>query len=106
MVRASIPFKLLQLLFLLKVCCIVQGAFEEQVKADRLQGYDYVGYHGYAKRRYYELVGPDYEELCMTAPKPSNTTCSWRGFPERLDKTRTAESWFRGCACFMVNAWE
>jgi hypothetical protein len=26
------------------------------MEADGAQGYDYVGYHGYAKRRYYELV--------------------------------------------------
>lgn len=84
----------------------VPGAFHDQVRGDLMQGYDYVGYHGYAKRRYYELVGPDYEELCQTVPKPVNTTCSWRGFPERLDKSRSEEDWFRHCACFMVNAWE
>lgn len=48
----------------------------------------------------------DYEQLCNNAPKPHNTTCSWRGFPERKDKQRSAEDWFRGCACFMINAWE
>jgi len=26
------------------------------MKADGLQGYDYVAYHGYGKRRYFELV--------------------------------------------------
>ncbi len=31
-------------------------AFDKQIDADRFQGYDYVGYHAYAKRRYYELV--------------------------------------------------
>ena len=31
--------------------------FDKQVTADRAQGYDYVGYHSYAKRRYNELVG-------------------------------------------------
>jgi hypothetical protein len=31
-------------------------ALEKQIEADRFQGYDYVGYHAYAKRRYYELV--------------------------------------------------
>ncbi len=34
----------------------VMEAFEKQLEADRFQGYDYVGYHAYAKRRYYELV--------------------------------------------------
>eukprot|EP01031_Cornospumella_fuschlensis_P034688 gene34688-42005_t len=84
----------------------IPAAFLEQIEADRLQGYDYVGYHGYAKRRYYELVGPDFDELCSHAPKPFNTTCSWRGFPERVDKTRDASSWFKGCACQMMNIWE
>ncbi len=31
-------------------------AFEKQIHADFMQGYDYVGYHAYAKRRYYEMV--------------------------------------------------
>ena len=34
----------------------VDVAFEKQMAADRLQGYDFVGYHGYAKRRYFEMV--------------------------------------------------
>jgi hypothetical protein len=29
----------------------------KQMEADRAQGYDYVAYHGYGKRRYFELVG-------------------------------------------------
>ena len=28
--------------------------------ADKAQGYDYVGYHNYAKRRYSELVGGEW----------------------------------------------
>eukprot|EP00981_Chlorochromonas_danica_P010786 scaffold3412_cov171-Ochromonas_danica.AAC.4 len=84
----------------------VPGAFAEQVEGDRLQGWDYVGYHGYAKRRYYELVGPDFDHLCHGAPKPFNTTCSWRGFPERVNKSRSAEDWFNNCACVMVSSWE
>lgn len=31
-------------------------AFERQIEGDRLSGYHYIGYHSYAKRRYYELV--------------------------------------------------
>ncbi len=31
-------------------------AFERQIASDELQGYHYVGYHSYAKRRYYEMV--------------------------------------------------
>jgi hypothetical protein len=32
----------------------------KQMEADRAQGYDYVAYHGYGKRRYFELVGRKY----------------------------------------------
>jgi hypothetical protein len=32
-------------------------AFEEQILADKAQGYDFIAYHNYAKRRYYEVVG-------------------------------------------------
>jgi hypothetical protein len=35
---------------------VVMKAFERQLTSDRAQGYDYVGYHSYAKRRYYEMV--------------------------------------------------
>ena len=35
----------------------VPEVFDRQISADRDQGYDYVGYHSYAKRRYNELVG-------------------------------------------------
>lgn len=31
-------------------------AFERQILGDELSGYHYVGYHSYAKRRYYEMV--------------------------------------------------
>jgi hypothetical protein len=37
--------------------CPVGEAFGRQMRADSLQGYDYIGYHAYAKRRYFELVG-------------------------------------------------
>lgn len=36
---------------------IVPRAIVRQTEADRLQGYDFVAYHGYGKRRYFELVG-------------------------------------------------
>jgi hypothetical protein len=35
---------------------LVPRIFDLQMKADGLQGYDYVAYHGYGKRRYFELV--------------------------------------------------
>lgn len=36
-------------------------AFEKQIHSDKLSGYHYVGYHSYAKRRYYELVERKYD---------------------------------------------
>ena len=38
------------------VAPLVPRVFDLQMKADGLQGYDYVAYHGYGKRRYFELV--------------------------------------------------
>ncbi len=29
---------------------------DKTIEADRLAGFDYIGYHGYAKRRYFELL--------------------------------------------------
>ena len=67
----------------------IVGAFEMQIKADQLQGYDFVGYHSYAKRRYTELVWEDMDVLCKGVPKPHNSTCSWRGIEEApKDKKR------------------
>lgn len=43
----------------------------------------------------------DYLQLCGNVPPPHNTTCSWRGFDERVDQARTAEDWFRNCGCYM-----
>mmetsp|Transcript_34893 Transcript_34893/g.33184 ORF Transcript_34893/g.33184 Transcript_34893/m.33184 type:complete len:394 (-) Transcript_34893:435-1616(-) len=94
----------------------VPEAFDKQMEADRLQGYDYIGYHSYAKRRYNELVGPDSDALCKGVAPPHNSTCSWRGLEElqELSKThklnstivypavRNASDWFKGCACYMV----
>lgn len=34
----------------------VAEVLDKQILADTLQGYDFVGYHSYAKRRYFELV--------------------------------------------------
>ena len=93
----------------------IPSIFDYQIRADRMQGYDYVGYHAYAKRRYSELVGVDLEMLCKNATEPRNSTCSWRGYEElevKLKKEKTAgatdvamrspEDWFRGCACWMA----
>ena len=32
-----------------------EGSLEKQSFIDRWKGYDYVGYHSYARRRYFEL---------------------------------------------------
>jgi hypothetical protein len=89
---------------------------DHQILSDRLQGYDYVGYHAYAKRRYSELVGEDLETLCRNVTEPRNSTCSWRGHEEleishlRMPaseqglehRPRSAEDYFKGCACWMA----
>jgi hypothetical protein len=93
-------------------------AFEKQLTSDEAQGYHYVGYHSYAKRRYYEMVQrklfvsfllqfislflADFEALCNHVPVPYNTTCSWRGFDERIHQNRTIQDWFKGCGCYMI----
>lgn len=34
----------------------VPSVLLKQMRADKLQGFDYVAYHGYGKRRYFELI--------------------------------------------------
>ena len=34
---------------------LVPAAFDRQIAADAAQGYDYVAYHNYARRRYNEM---------------------------------------------------
>jgi len=77
--------------------------FKRQMEADRLSGLTYVGYHGYAKRRYYELHHDDVMTLCGNAVEPFNTSCSYRGL-DRMEvrPDRTPEDWFRGCGCYMA----
>lgn len=83
---------------------IVIGAMKKQLAADKLAGFDYIGYHSYARRRYYEMVYEDCETIC--GPQPiiisPNTTCSWRGFDERSDMSITDIDWFKNCACYML----
>lgn len=77
--------------------------FHQQMEADRIAGFDYIGYHTYAKRRYYELHKGDLEHLCKGVAKPFNTTCSYRGLSmEELRPDRTPQNWFAGCGCFMA----
>jgi len=81
----------------------IPKAFELQITADRLQGYDFIAYHAYAKRRYFELVGPDMDQLCKSVEAPFNSTCSWRGIDEAPpDKKRDPVEYFKGCACYMA----
>lgn len=100
-----------------KIYQIVEN-FEKQTIADRYQGYDFIGYHAYAKRRYNELVGEDSDILCKDVSQPYNTTCSWRGLEELnvlreqnsknsisndyLGVARNESDWFRGCGCYMI----
>ena len=34
----------------------VPAVFERQIEADSYSGYDFIGYHNYARRRYSEIV--------------------------------------------------
>ena len=87
----------------------VQEAFEKQIAADVLQGYAFVGYHAYAKRRYFELWDEDIDSACVGAPDPAarNSTCAYNGFNAAV-KARGSEAvgsladYLRGCACFMA----
>ena len=83
--------------------------FDKQIAADVLQGYDFIGYHSYAKRRYTEVVWEDLDLLCKSVAAPRNSTCSWRGIEElnrALDKRglrhRGAGEYFSDCNCWMA----
>lgn len=99
---------------------------EKQITADSAQGYHYIGYHSYAKRRYFELHGGkdnfnfflilvlvlnyfnimiivDIAELCRGVAPPRNTTCSWNGLSNDVVNKRTVADWFQGCGCYMAN---
>ena len=80
----------------------IDAAFDKQIAADRLQGYDYIAYHSYAKRRYTEIQWDDIDVLCLNMPQPVNSTCSWRGFEELVVKNRTASDYFQHCNCYMA----
>ena len=76
---------------------------ERQMTADSIAGFDFIGYHGYAKRRYFELPGKDVDTLCKDSKEPFNTTCSYRGLDSiEIRPDRTPQDWFKDCACFMA----
>lgn len=49
------------------VIVAVPKAMVRQIEADGAQGYDFVAYHGYGKRRYFELVDRKYPHI-ITVP--------------------------------------
>ena len=77
-----------------------------QIAADTAAGFDYVGYHGYAKRRNFELHGVDVKAMCSKPNRPlpaaRNSTCSYRGLELPENKHISVDSWFAGCACHMA----
>lgn len=79
----------------------VQSAFDRQVAADILQGYDFIGYHAYAKRRYFELWDEDVDAACVHTPAPLNSTCAYNGH-ELVAAKRTLEEYMAGCGCYMA----
>jgi hypothetical protein len=82
----------------------VPQQFPRQLAADRLSGYDFVAYHSYSSRRYYEMYLEDVlaSGACTNVSKqeqkrgPTGSTCSWLGY----DKSVQPEEWFRGCLCY------
>jgi hypothetical protein len=80
----------------------VMEVLEKTIASDKQSGFDYIGYHGYAKRRYFELLDPDIDKLCVNSPNPTiyNSTCSYNGFDV---SGKTFEQWFGGCGCYMAN---
>lgn len=79
----------------------VQSAFDRQVAADIMQGYDFIGYHAYAKRRYFELWDEDIDVACKGVAEPRNSTCAYNGH-ELVAATRTLDNYFEGCGCYMA----
>ena len=87
-----------------------EEAFEKQLYADEHVGFDFVGYHSYAKRRYYELVHTDIDEFChgRAPPLAILTSCSWNGYnhSQHLDEfsyfsqTTNKTVWWTGCLCW------
>ena len=86
-------------------------AFQKQLYADAHVGFDFVGYHSYAKRRYYELVHTDIDEFCKGGARPvaAFTSCSWKGYNNNsIDDEKfvyhqhetNKTAWWRGCLCW------
>ena len=82
---------------------------EKQIAADTASGFDYIGYHSYAKRRYFELHAVDVAALCGTVKAPLgitpariNSTCSYRGLKEPEKRDVDVSEWFKGCGCQMA----
>lgn len=79
----------------------VQEAFDKQIMADILQGYAFIGYHAYAKRRYFELWDEDTNTACENVPEPKNSTCAYNSY-ELVKPDRSMKEYFEGCGCWMA----
>ena len=84
-------------------------AFEKQMHADAFLGFDFVGYHSYAKRRYYELLHTDIDSFCKNFVKPNlnMTTCSWNEYRNESmfsynNHETTQSDWWQGCLCLQL----
>lgn len=82
-------------------------AFEKQRHADSMLGFDFIGYHSYAKRRYYELVHTDIDSFCSSSRKPNinMTTCSWTNYQNEnhfsyKDHETNQTAWWSNCLCW------
>ncbi|KAJ1418986.1 hypothetical protein B484DRAFT_481556 [Ochromonadaceae sp. CCMP2298] len=76
----------------------IPEAMRKQAEADAMQGFDFVAYHGYGKRRYFEMIDADISAVCAGVPEPRNSTCSWRGLEDdpAMQRIRTPQDWFAG----------
>ena len=83
-----------------------------QIAADSSSGFDYIGYHSYAKRRFFQLHAVDVAALCgidkaplgglAATPARINSTCSYRGLEEPERRNVEVSEWFKGCGCQMA----
>ena len=82
-----------------------QEAFDRQIEADILQGYHYIGYHAYAKRRYFELWDEDTDNVCKGIAPPLNSTCAYNGWEKSKGAGvhKSLDDYMRGCGCWMAH---
>lgn len=75
----------------------LREALDWQIAMDENLGFDFIGYHSYAKRRYYEIPIVDISTKCYDYNASSsdiNSTCSWKNYHHN-----STNRWWKGCLC-------